>query len=206
MKIQDKNQNNKALYPSKLLISLKKAYNRFLKIRGNPREIALGFALGLFIGMTPYMGLQMAISVFFAALLKWNKFAAATGVWISNPFTAPVLYGFTYYTGSKFLAVEKEYSLPEELNLDLLINIIKNAPEIFWTLTVGGIILGIPLAIAGYYLSFSAILKYRERIKLTLAKEKKIIAETTKNIKNKIRKKKRKKKKSKKKKNSRLRT
>jgi len=170
MKIQEKD-TNKALYPNRFLISLKKTYDRFLKMRGNPKEIALGFALGLFIGMTPYMGLQMAIAVFFAAVLKWNKFAAATGVWISNPLTAPVLYGITYYTGAKFLSVKKEYCLPKELNLDMLISTLKHAPEIFWTLTVGGIILGIPLAIAGYYLSLSAILKYRERIKMTLTKE-----------------------------------
>ena len=34
--------------------TLKKAYERLLKIRGEPREIALGFALGIFIGMSPF--------------------------------------------------------------------------------------------------------------------------------------------------------
>lgn len=197
MTIQEKD-THKTLYPDKFLISLKKGYDRFLKIRGNPREIALGFALGLFIGMSPYMGIHMAIAVFFAAVFKWNKFAAATGVWISNPLTAPILYSFTYYTGSKFLAVEKEYCMPKELNLDMLINTLKNAPEIFWILTVGGIILGIPLAIAGYYLSFSAILKYRERIKTALAKEKGILTKTRNNLKSKLENKKRNKAKKKK--------
>jgi uncharacterized protein (DUF2062 family) len=39
-----------------LLPALQKFYRKFLKLRGDPREIALGFALGLFIGMSPIMG------------------------------------------------------------------------------------------------------------------------------------------------------
>ena len=37
-------------------------YKRFLKIRGEPREIALGFALGLFVGMTPTTLIGSSIS------------------------------------------------------------------------------------------------------------------------------------------------
>jgi uncharacterized protein (DUF2062 family) len=55
---------------------LRRAYERFVKIRGRPREIALGFALGVFIGMTPTIGIQMPIAVFFAALVKWSKISA----------------------------------------------------------------------------------------------------------------------------------
>ena len=85
---------------------LYRAYERFVKIRGNPREIALGFALGLFVGMTPFMGFHMAIAVFFAALFKWNKIAAAAGGWISNPVTAPFVYAGTYYVGNKVLNIQ----------------------------------------------------------------------------------------------------
>jgi uncharacterized protein (DUF2062 family) len=40
----------------------------------------LGFAFGIFIGMTPTMGIQMPIAVFIAALIKWSKISAAFGV------------------------------------------------------------------------------------------------------------------------------
>jgi uncharacterized protein (DUF2062 family) len=70
---------------------IRKVYERFVKIRGQPREIALGFALGIFIGMTPTMGIQMPIAVFFAAMLKWSKISAALGVCITNPFTSPFI-------------------------------------------------------------------------------------------------------------------
>ncbi|WP_316348434.1 DUF2062 domain-containing protein [Desulfuromonas acetoxidans] len=38
---------------------------RFLRLRGQPDEIAKGFALGIFIGMTPTLGFQMILAVFF---------------------------------------------------------------------------------------------------------------------------------------------
>ena len=64
---------------------LQHTYERFLKIRGNPRQIGLGFALGLFLGTTPFIGLHSIVAVVLAALFKWNKIAALSGAWISNP-------------------------------------------------------------------------------------------------------------------------
>jgi hypothetical protein len=58
---------------NRLLNPLVRAYERFLRIRGQPREIALGFALGLFVGMTPFMGLQTVIAVPLAALLQMEQ-------------------------------------------------------------------------------------------------------------------------------------
>ena len=178
---------------SRFTAILKKNYDRFVKIRGNPREIALGFALGLFIGMSPTMGIQMYVAVLFAAILKWSKIAAAAGVWISNPITAPFLYWFTYYTGAKVLSYKINHPLPSELNLDAALLMLKQAPEILWIMTVGGIILGIPIAVAGYYFALSAVMKYRERIRETIAKEKEMLTRTKENIKKKIARRKKKK-------------
>lgn len=151
---------------------LKKAYCKFTKIRGEPRQIALGFALGIFVGMLPLMGLQMAIAFFIAALLNYNKISAAAGAWITNPITAPFLYGLSYYIGAKFMSFKGNYKLPEEFSLSVVKEIIVKAPNILWVMTVGGIILGIPLALAGYYLSYYIIIKYRRAIKDRIAKRK----------------------------------
>jgi len=171
---------------------LKKAYYRFLKIRGNPREIALGFALGLFVGMTPFMGLHTAIAVPLAALLKWNKFSAALAVWVSNPLTAPGIYYITYHTGAKVLLIQDGYKLPTEFSLDALFYTLRSAPEIIGILLVGGIVIGLPLAVLGYYFSLKTILKYRESIHRKLEEKKATIAKKLKR--NKPRKKKKKKK------------
>ena len=154
------------------LAPIKRAYSRFLKIRGNPREIALGFALGIFVGMTPFMGLHTAIAVPLAALLKWNKFSAALAVWVSNPLTAPVVYGVTYFVGAKVLFIQHGYKLPSAFNLDALVYTLRSAPEIIGILLVGGVVVGLPLAVISYYFAIKTIVEYRESIQRKLEEKK----------------------------------
>lgn len=154
---------------------LKKIYDRFIRIRGNPREIALGFALGLFIGFTPTMGIQIAMGVFFAALLKWNKIAAAIGVQVTNPLTAPFVYSFTYFIGAKLIGLERTFVWTDVFDLTKALDMLEKAPGIILALTIGGIIVGAPIAWAGYLISHAALEKYQKSIKDKLMLQKKRI-------------------------------
>lgn len=150
---------------------LQKTYERFLKIRGSPREIASGLALGLFVGMTPFMGFHMAIAVFFAAIFKWNKISSAVGVWVSNPLTAPFVYSATYIVGARVSGSVRPFKPPGVLGLSTIAGLLQKTPEIFWTLIVGGVILGLPLAAIGYYFAYQSVLKYQQGIRAKLAQK-----------------------------------
>ena len=171
-----KENRRKLLWPKRNKIgkSLKRLFDRFLRIRGEPRYIALGFALGLFVGMSPSMGFQTAIAVFFAALLRWNKISAAVGVWISNPVTAPIIYSFTYLTGAKLLGIKKAIHHTGDLDqsVSAFARLIHKAPEFIWALILGGIILGIPVAVAGYYIAYSAVVRYQRDFKRRIERHK----------------------------------
>ena len=171
-----------------LLNMIRRIYERFLKIRGRPREIALGFALGIFIGMTPTMGIQIPIAVFFAAMLKWSKISAAFGVWITNPFTSPFIYGFTYIVGAKVLRLKVKMTFPEDFSWSIVKELLENAPVIFGAMTIGGILIGFPLAILSYYLSFAAVNKYQQRIKDKMAVQKARLVNSKEKLKKEIRK------------------
>ena len=166
----------KARFAGRFKLSLRRAYDRFLRLRGNPHEIALGFALGLFVGMSPFMGFQTAIAVFWAAICKANKISAAAGVWISNPVTAPVVYGFTFFVGSRFFASHQHFALPADPGYTTLVHLLQNAPRIIWILALGGIISGIPIALLGYFFSYSAIVNYRTKIKSKITEKKQQLA------------------------------
>ena len=125
-------------------VFLKKTYDRFVRMRGEPRELALGMALGLFLGLTPTMGVQILLAVFFASLFKWSKLTAATGVWITNPVTAPVVYGMTYLTGSRILGLQNSFDMPIGLNWETLFQMLEMAPEFILALIVGGWFWGFP--------------------------------------------------------------
>ena len=172
------NENkNQIVSNNKVITSLKKGYQRFLKIRGHPNEIALGLALGLFVGMTPSMGFHTAIAVFFAALFKWNKISSAIGVWVTNPLTAPFIYPVNYFIGAKLIGLPKVDFVLKANGFATIYKMMLKAPEIFWALIIGGIVLGLPLAVAGYYFSYSVVQKYQDDIKEKILKSKEKLAQ-----------------------------
>jgi uncharacterized protein (DUF2062 family) len=139
---------------NRLLAPLVRTYKRFLKIRGQPREIALGFALGLFVGMTPFIGLHTVMAISLAALLKWNKISAAVAVWFTNAATAPFIYSITYVVGARIAGINQVFSWKNVESLSAVYRLILHTPEMIWAMVIGGVILGFPLAVAGYYLAF----------------------------------------------------
>jgi hypothetical protein len=51
------------------------------------------------------------------------------------------------------------------------------APEVIWAMTIGGIVLGLPLAVLGYYVSYSLVARYQEGIKEKLARRRAVLKE-----------------------------
>ena len=160
-----------------------KTYRRFLKIRGRPRQIALGLALGLFIGITPTLGVQTAIALFAASILKWNKISAALGVWITNPLTAPLIYGLTYAVGRMVLGIAQSPELPDEFGAGAFRTLMGKTPGIFGALTAGAVVVGLPVAVMGYHLSYLALQRYQEQIKCRIQVQGKKIAHKIKKVK-----------------------
>ena len=85
------------------------------------------------------------------------------GVWITNPLTAPFVYGVTYLTGAKLLGINAPMQGLRHLGMEGVLEILSKAPEIFWALTVGGVILGLPVSVIGYYVAYSLVSKYQRK-------------------------------------------
>ena len=84
---------------------------------------AMGVAVGMFVGMTPTVGIQMLIVLLVAALTSrlfyFNRVAALLTVYISNPLTMLPIYWFNYEIGTWFVAGEasrEEFSRILEYN------------------------------------------------------------------------------------------
>lgn len=137
---------------------------RFLKIRETPKQIALGMALGVFVGMSPFMGFHTITGVALAALFEWNKIAAGIAVFISNPVTAPFIYSMTYRLGAEITGFSDPAQLATLFKTDGLLALIKSPPVIIADLVIGGILLGIPAALIIYHLTFKIVYSARERL------------------------------------------
>lgn len=138
-------------------------YLRFVRLRGSAEEVARGMALGVFIGMTPTMGVQMPIALFFAMLLRENKLAAVLGVWISNPMTAIPIYTFNFKMG-KYLLGTHDLKMP---NFSSLEDVLQLGYDFLGPLTVGSLVVGIVAAAVAYVATlyiYSAVKYEKEKI------------------------------------------
>lgn len=156
--------SNKQLEPAKTRQSpLKKKIEEFVKnaktLQGDPHYIALGMAIGVFIGVTPTFPLHTVFAVALAFVLRGSKPAAALGVWIGNPLTMPFFYLQSYQIGSLLL----ENSIPFDEKYVSITELLKLGLDVTAALIIGGALLGIFPAICAYFVTRKIFTKIRNR-------------------------------------------
>ena len=120
------------------------------------------------------MGFQIVLSIPIAALFRINKVAAAATVWLTNPVTAPFIYGINYMIGAKVLgwlgyAPKGAFLLDPSWQ-----TFVYSGKHVFAALVVGGIPTGIVVGIVGYFLTLFMVRTAREKAKFLRLKERQL--------------------------------
>jgi glycosyltransferase involved in cell wall biosynthesis len=117
---------------------------------------AAAIALGIFIGMSPFWGLQTVLLLFFATILRLNKVIAYLSSNVSfPPFIPFIIYG-SLKMGSYFVSNESTLVLDSSLTLD---DIQKNATQYI----VGSLILASVSAITVGLLSYLLLTAFSKK-------------------------------------------
>lgn len=111
--------------------------------------------------MSPFFGMHIAISLVLTTILGWNRLGAIIGINITNVFTAPFVYAVTFWVGAKITGFTRQVHWPASLDWGEFLHLLKASPLILLDLCVGGALLGIPIAVIGYYAAFNAVTAYR---------------------------------------------
>jgi len=142
---------------------LKHKFNEFVektkKLQGNPHYIAMGMAVGVFVGMTPTFPFHTAIALFLAFVLRGSKPAAVIGVWVGNPFTMPFFYLGGYMIGTFLLG----HSTPFDIKYASITELLELGLGTTLALVTGGAILGILPALGTYFIARKAFTVIRTR-------------------------------------------
>ena len=149
-------------------------YLRFIRLRGDPHELALGMAFGIFTGMMPIMPFQMALSVALALIFKGSKITAAVGTWVSNPLNWYFLYYFSYKLGAWILGMEGSSTVFATImdmvrsdveSMVIVEKILQSGGLMAAAFLLGGVIMGIVVALPSYFVFlyiFKRIRRWRE--------------------------------------------
>jgi hypothetical protein len=75
------------------LASLRGGFRGLLRLDDPPRRLAAALAVGVFIGCTPFWGLQTLLCIVTASLFGLNRAVTLMGTWLNLPWFAPFVYG-----------------------------------------------------------------------------------------------------------------
>ena len=138
-----------------VLLKLKKFLKRIVIEDNSAHSIAMGAAVGVFVGILPTFGFQMIPALAISIKLRINKLTAMTGVWVTNPFTVIPIYLFNYWVGSLILPSWYVTDI-QEINTFLKevswANFLKLGSSTIVTFTIGSLIVASLSGVAVYFL------------------------------------------------------
>ena len=152
--------------------------NKVLEAGDPPRRIARGVAVGSFIAVTPTVGFQIPLTLLSATILRGNRLAAVAMTFFFNPFIIiPPSYWYlpAYYIGTFLLGLEPiglsrisaAYSLTSSgvfnRAWELLGNLWSLGLDIYGPMLVGGVVMGIPVSIVMYKVSYRIASRYKKK-------------------------------------------
>lgn len=133
---------------------------KFLRLQEDPRKLAWGMALGVFIGITPTIPFHMVGALALATLLRVSPVTAFIGIQVGNPLTIGPIYIACYKVGQFLLYRGKPLVFPETFSFEAWMGVLWQGGV---ALQVGGVILAIPPAILSYFLTLWIVRRYRRR-------------------------------------------
>ncbi len=129
-----------------------------IKLKESPHRIALAFATGVFIGMSPLLGLHTLLGFVVAWIFRLNPFALLAGVYITNPWTIVPIYTFSTYVGAQCLGIEQ--IIPKIDWSDISFNyLLNNLEPLMMPFIVGTLMMGTLTSVISYIIIYKAAKK-----------------------------------------------
>ena len=143
---------------------------RFTRLKGDPRYVAGGIAIGVIFGLTPMSPTPVAIAL--ALLTRTSPVAAVLTSWaIGNPVTTVPIYYISFVLGN-LISPHKLSWRDIKQNLDVIMNgdwsqalhvIMNMSWETAVILLVGSLVFALPCAAIAYALSLKIFTHLRQK-------------------------------------------
>ncbi|MGE3958759.1 MAG: DUF2062 domain-containing protein [Vicinamibacterales bacterium] len=141
-----------------------------LHVHDTPERTAGAYALGVFLGFSPFLGLHTIVAVALAFVLRLNRVAVLLGVYSNLPWILAPYYAFTTMAGAAILRVEPPADLRERLGdmFELSVmraefwhELVRLVRPLLWPYTLGSSIGAALLAALAYRLALAFVVRSR---------------------------------------------
>lgn len=142
------------------ILPLRERLKTILDLKDSPQKIALSFAAGIFIGMSPAFGLHTVIGIAAAWVFRLNKFVTIVGVYVTNPWTIVPIYTFSTWVGAQMLGLE---SIMPHIDWGAVSfsSLLGELKPLLWPFIVGTLVIGLFSAVVSYFIVYRAVLRKR---------------------------------------------
>lgn len=145
---------------------------QLLHTHDTPQRTAAAYALGIFLGFSPLLGLHTILGLILAFALNLNRVAVLLGVYSNLPWLL-----VPYYTLATWLGATLLRAVPPPGLVEAFITALQNRSwsefasafwalePVFWSFTIGSTIGAAVLSLVAYRVSFVMITTHRKRLR-----------------------------------------
>lgn len=150
---------------------LRRGLDQLLHTHDTPERTAAAYALGVFLGFSPLLGLHTILGLAAAFVLRYNRLAVLLGLYSNLPWIMPAYYSLATLGGAALLRADVPPGLLQEFTETLTSaswgefqQLLRTLTPLVWSFAVGSTVGAIVLAAVGYRVSLSMIVAHRRRL------------------------------------------
>ncbi len=121
-----------------------------ITVRERPEKVSLSFSIGLFIGLSPFLGIHTLLAILIAPVLRLNIYATLSGVYVTNPWTLVPIYTFSTWVGT--LIVGGNYLKEIEFRGLSILSLWKALKSLLLPFFVGSLLVASVASVLSYFL------------------------------------------------------
>ena len=129
-----------------------------LTLKDSPHKLAMAFAVGIFIGMSPLFGLHTVLGLAIAWIFKLNRLVTITGVFVTNPWTIVPIYTLSTYVGAKCLGIKNIIPGIDWAHITFTYLLHEFKP-LLMPFVLGTLLVGFISAVIGYFIIYQTVKK-----------------------------------------------
>ena len=143
-------------------------FHQLLHTHDTPTRTALAYAVGVFFGFSPFLGLHTILGLVVAFTFNLNRVAVLLGVYSNLPWILPAYYTLATMLGATLLGVDVPPGLLKDFREALIDaswgefrSIMKTLTPLLWAYALGSLIGAVGLASIAYRASLTMIVAHR---------------------------------------------
>lgn len=147
-------------------------FDQLLHTHDTPTRTALAYAVGVFFGFSPFLGLHTVLGLVVAFAFNLNRVAMLLGVYSNLPWILPAYYTLATMLGATLLGVDVPPGLLKDFREALtdaswgeFRSFAKTLTPFMWSYALGSLIGAIAIAAVAYRASLTMIVAHRGHVK-----------------------------------------